>query len=280
MNLGLTGPLNPLQPGNAALGAQPPRPRAAVRTEAAGSGVFCWGGPAGGQGWQGRAPRVRRARAPLRHPLPSGLPPTSLPRGPGARLCTFFPGPDGLARELQRGRRGLRGRARGPERPRRFPAQGLRLTRGRDRACAAGTGDLGAALAARSWGSPSPRRGRDPGPHAVPREARGDLGSVRIGGSWRKKLLSFEEVSHFLFVKPLFVRVRRAVAASAVEGNQGGPGTGAAASRPRLHGRLLFVSLIFRFLSPNLLDLTFLSTLTTASSICLVLKSKSAPPPK
>lgn len=125
MNLGLTGPLNPLRPGNAALGAEPPRPQPAVRREAAGSGVFCCIGSASEQGW---APRVQRAGAPLRHPLPLGVPPSL--RGPGARLCTFLTRPAGLARERQLGWRDPRRGARGPEPPRRFPGPGASLDPG------------------------------------------------------------------------------------------------------------------------------------------------------
>lgn len=85
MNLGLTGPLNPLRPGNAALGAQPlaRRPRSEGRRP--GSGVFCCSGPDCGLGWQGRAPGVWRDGA------PSSSPSLVLSFcAQDVRLCTFL----------------------------------------------------------------------------------------------------------------------------------------------------------------------------------------------
>lgn len=163
-------------------------------------------------GRPGRRAGVARAgsSSPAR-PSPPSPPPSllaSLPlplRGPGARLCTFLPGP-------QFGRQELRGRDRGPERPRRFPAQGLLLTRGPAWACAAGTGDLGprwlrglgVALPGSEVSGSWPARG------AKGRERRSGLG---IRGSWRKKLgLKFRGGLSFLVGKTLFARVRRAVA--------------------------------------------------------------------
>lgn len=176
MNLGLTGPLNPLRPGNAALGAQPPRPPPVVRREAAGSGVFCCGGQASGQGW---APRPARPSPPSPPPpsrllfLPPpwpGHPPLYFPPSAGRRAQPWSGakaaraagaarlGPGGWRRpgaSLPEGLRLSRG-GRGPARPRPETSL-LRWLRGPP-----------ALPCAAVW---------DPGPHAVPREAKGDLGS-------------------------------------------------------------------------------------------------------
>lgn len=71
--------------------SQARRPRS--ERQEAGSGVFCCGGRACGLGWQGRAPSVRRARAPFVIPLPLALalpprswrPPLYFPLGGQAR---------------------------------------------------------------------------------------------------------------------------------------------------------------------------------------------------
>lgn len=212
MNLGLTGPLNPLQPGNAALGAQPPRSPSAVRREAAGSGGLLLGRPGRRAGVAG-AGSSSSARLSPRSPPPSLLASLPLPlRGPGARLCTFLPGP-------QFGRQELRGRDRAPERPRRFPAQGLLLTRGPAWACAAGTGDLGTALAARSWGSPSRSEVSGSWPARGAREEKGDLGSGSAAVGEKNSGLSFEEVCHFLLERPSSCGCGGPSPASATEGN-------------------------------------------------------------
>lgn len=82
MNLGLTGPLNPLQPGNAALGAQPPRPRAAVNG----------GGRVGGLllGRPGRRAGVAGAG--------SSRPARPSPPPPPPSLLAFLPHPSPAAR--------------------------------------------------------------------------------------------------------------------------------------------------------------------------------------
>lgn len=167
MNLGLTGPLNPLRPGNAALGSQSPRPPPAVGREAAGSGVFCCGGRACGLGWQGRAPRGRRARSPSSSPsLLLSL------RAPGACLCTFL-----LGRRAQPGSGGAGGRSfavqpRGGRRPSASPAQGAPPD-----PVPAGPAPLGPeTLAPRSLRGPRAKVGI-PARTRCQGEAKGDLGS-------------------------------------------------------------------------------------------------------
>lgn len=254
MNLGLTGPLNPLRPGNAALGAQPPRPPPVVRREAAGSGVFCCGGQASGQGW---APR------PARPSPPSPPPPSRLlflpPPWPG-HPPLYFPPSAGRRAQPWSGAKAARaaGAARlGPggwRRPGASLPEGLRLSRGRAGACAAAAGDLAAALAARSP-SASLRRGLGSWP------ARGAEGSERrsrfgIGGSrGNNSCLSFEEI--FLVGKSLFLRVWMQRAVPRVCGRRELRWTPNWSGRvsPHPHGRVLFVSLIFHFPSSNLLDL-------------------------
>lgn len=166
MNLGLTGPLNPLQPGNAAPGARLPSSPPALGREAAGSGVFVAAAGPAGRGGRGGRLASDAPGPPLVTPPPSALPPSlppcaaqspafvlysvgrpaSLGRGAAARSC-----PGGL---------GVRRRP-GASRP-----EGLRLTGARTRS------------GWRPWsGVAIPRQGRDLGPRAVPREAKGGLGS-------------------------------------------------------------------------------------------------------
>lgn len=80
-------------PGGGAAHSQP-----RIGSEMAGSGVFCCGGQAGGQGWQGRAPRVCRSRGsfgppPPASPAPFGNPVTVfvLPSTPQAQPAGFDP---------------------------------------------------------------------------------------------------------------------------------------------------------------------------------------------
>lgn len=123
MNLGLTGPLNPLRPGNAALGHSPlgRRPRWAGRRP--GRGSFVAAAEPADRGGRGG---LLAAGAPSPFILP--LPPAPPPR-PGARLCTFLLG--------RRARPGAAAWAAGaslssPEAgdaPAPPPPQGLRLTR-------------------------------------------------------------------------------------------------------------------------------------------------------
>lgn len=242
MNLGLTAPLNPLRPGNAALGAQPPRPPPAVRREAAGSGVFCCGGQASGQGW---APRPACPSPPFATPsFPPAFPPRCRAWAPAFVLSSL-----GRRARPWSGGAGGGSCAVGPggwRRPGASPPEGLRLSRGRAGACAAAAGDRGAALAARSP-SASPRRGRGSRP------ARGAEGSERrsgfgIGGNrGNNSRLSFEEI--FLVGKSFFLRVwvQRAVPRVCGRRELRWTPNWSAAFHPRPHGRVLFVSLIFHF---------------------------------
>lgn len=85
MNLGLTGPLNPLRPGNAALGARLPRSPPAVGREAAGRGSFvAAAGPAGRGGRGG----LLASGAPE---PPFVTPPPLLPPRPGRPPLYFTP---------------------------------------------------------------------------------------------------------------------------------------------------------------------------------------------
>lgn len=159
---------------------------------------------AAGQGWQGRAGSSRLAH---QSPPPPPTPPPSclaarLPslRGPGARLCTFHPWPSGL------GGRSCAVVPGDPSRPGATRPEGLRLPLAGTGPAPALAGDLGAALAAGSPGSASLRRARDPGPHAVPREAKGDLGSgsPQLG---KELALKFRGCFSFLVGDPLLVRL-------------------------------------------------------------------------
>lgn len=125
---------------------------------------------------KGGLPASGAPEPPLRHPLPPACPSSPLP-GLGARLCTFLPWPAGSAVERLRGRRELRGRARGLETPRRLPARGAPPEPGPGgglRCC--GRRPPGCAGCAVPLALPGAEVG-DPGPHAVPREAKEDLGS-------------------------------------------------------------------------------------------------------
>lgn len=173
MNLGLTGPLNPLQPGNAAPGARLPSSPPALGREAAGSGVFvAAAGPAGRGGRGGRLasgapgpPFVTPPPSALPHSLPPSAArspafvlysvgrPASLGRGAAARSC-----PGGL---------GVRRRP-GASRP-----EGLRLTGAR------GPHRLGLETVERR-GPATPRSGSRPARGAQGSQRRSGLG---IGGS-------------------------------------------------------------------------------------------------
>lgn len=83
-----------------------------------------------------------------------------------------------------------------PSRPGATRPEGLRLPLAGAGPAPALAGDLGAALAAGSPGSASLRRARDPGPHAVPREAKGDVGS---GSPQLGKELALKFSRMFLF---------------------------------------------------------------------------------
>lgn len=157
MNLGLTGLLNPLRPGNAAPGARLPRLPPVVGRERRAGGLLLRrpGRRAGVAG--ASSSRLARPNPPPPPLLPPARPPSAA-RSPAFVLSS--PGPPGSGGERRRGRPELRGRARGPEPPRgAAPASGRGLAPARARA-------LGAALATGAGGSASPRRGRDPGPHA------------------------------------------------------------------------------------------------------------------
>lgn len=170
MNLGLTGPLNPLRTGNAALGAQPPRPPPTVGREAAGSGGLLLRRPSLRAGVAG-AGSSRPAR-----PNPFIAP---LPRSPSAarrRLCTFL-----LGRRARSGSGGAGGGSfavcpEAGDAPAPPPPQGLRLTR-------AGPGPGPLALETLALGSPrGPRAGVGiPARTRCREEAKGDLGSDRRG---------------------------------------------------------------------------------------------------
>lgn len=209
MNLGLTGPLNPLRSGNAALGARLPRSPFAVGREAAGRGSFVEAaGPAGrgGRGGSG-APEPPAATH------PSSL----LPARPPAFVLSN-PGQPGSGGERRRGRPELCGRARGPEPPRRHPPRGAPPASGWGR----GLRPLGLkTLALRSLplpGVPLPRaevgilaRTRCQGKRKI---------WARYRGSWGKNSrLSFEEVSLFLLESPSSCGCRGPCPGSAAEGN-------------------------------------------------------------
>lgn len=199
-------------------------------------------------------------------PPPPPIPPPScrpgrLPscRGPVARLCTFHPWPAGLGRGAAARAAGAvrscpgTGAASAPPAPR-----GSACLRLGPRPAPARAENLGAALAAASRGTASPRRGRDPGPHKVPREAK-DLGSVsrQLG---KELALKFRGGFSFLVGKPLLVRVQRAV--PGVRGRREFRWTSnpsGRASHSCLLGRLFFVSSFSVFLSSICLTyLTFL----------------------
>ena len=89
MNLGLTGPLNPLLSGNAALGARLPRSPPAVEREAAGRGSFVAAAGQAGRGGRGGSGAPEHPAATHPSSLLPARPPSLLPR-PG-RPPLYFP---------------------------------------------------------------------------------------------------------------------------------------------------------------------------------------------
>lgn len=178
MNLGLTGLLNPLRPGNAARRARRARLLAARGREGGGRvGGLLLRGRARGQEWQGG---LLAAGAP-EPPAPPLLCLRALPPRPGARLCTFGPRPPGLGRGGGAGPgsgvpegAGL-GRVPGaPRGPARLRAEACARAGWRPRRCAART---------LAGGGPAPRSGSRPAQGAQGSERRAGAGSAAGGGS-------------------------------------------------------------------------------------------------
>lgn len=216
--------------------------------------------------------RPARRSPPSPAPLPLGVPPSLC--GPGARLCTFLTRPAGLSRERQLGWREPRRGAWGPEPPRRFrgPGAPLDLGPGGGLRCSDWRPWRGAGCAVLGWRLLAPRSGSRPAHGAE--EAKGELGLESAALGEKNSALKFQGGFSFLVGK-LFVQVRRAVLRFCYGRELRWTPKW---SDPRLHGRLLFVSLILRVLSTNLRDLlNFTFNPATASSHFLVLKNKSLP---
>lgn len=197
MNLGLTGPLNPLRPGNAAPGARLPRSPPALGREAAGSGVFVAAAGPAGRGGRGGRLASGAPGPPFVTPPPSALPP-ALPPRPGRPPLYFSPWA-GRARPGS-GYAVVPGRTWGPQPARRLPSRGAPVDPGpRPGPAPTRAGDRGAAWCCRSeWGS-RPARGA--------REAGGALGSRSAAVAERTRA----QVSRRLFFpvgKSPFLRAR------------------------------------------------------------------------
>lgn len=244
MNLGLTAPLNPLRPGNAAGGAARSLARRPPWKGGGRVAGLCCGGRAAGRGGRWRAAGTRSARA-----LPPPAPPPPPSPSPAAAAALplrpplyFPPSPAGSARSYTVLREEA-GPARGGARLGR-PGWAWRCT-----ACP---------------GVGIPTRTPNPG---IRKEswARGRRG-------WKNSSVSFEEVPLFLLEAPLPAGVGAGADAegppppgSEYGGNEAGPATRPAGSS-RVHRRLLLLFPPSRLRSSDLVCFNFLKTPTTSSS--------------